>query len=191
MANLGKALKRATKAFVGRMVMKLSTIIVLLLVWGSSGVHGQGDLPDFLPDLCSPGSSVRDRVTSPSPLRPDPILEFHRAVTTLAEGPNHIRLRSLYWPEAADSSIAADMQRWADVLSDGAHQKRSFIFKDVDRLPERAREAWSRTIAGLTSYEASVLCVVRIGNRVQVMFPLRRTGDGLLIVPADRILGDE
>jgi len=171
--------------------MKPLSVTVLLLVLACAGVRGQTDAPEFRSGLLLPGASLRDQATPPIPLRPDPFQEFHRVIMDLAETPDHVRLQSLYWQGADGRSIAVSIQRLENVLSGGTRSRLSLFFKDLERLPEPTRERWSRKIRQLTTYEASVLCLVQVDGHVRVLLPLHRSDDGLLIVPADRIVEND
>jgi hypothetical protein len=134
---------------------------------------------------------LRDRTTPPIPLRPDPVWEFDSVIRDLAEAPDHGRLQSLYCQGADGKSIAASIQRLENVLSEGTKSRLSLFYKDLEKLPAPSREYWSRKIRQLTTYEASVLCFVLVDGHLRVMLPLHRSDEGLLIVPADRMLEND
>ena len=170
-------------------VMKLAIIATLFLALECIALPAQ--TADDFGGALSVTNIQGDEPSLPAPLRPDPIREFHRAFITVAASPSRDGLRSLYSRESDDMSIAADAERMNGLFGDGAKGALSFVFKDLDRLAGRAHMAWSQMIGRLTSQEATVLCLVRTEHGVQVMLPLRLTQDGLRIVPADKLLGNE
>lgn len=169
--------------------MKLAVITGLCLSLGCMALPAQ--TAEGFGGALAVTSSQGDEPSPPALLRPDPIREFHRAFTSIAASPDREGLRSLYSRESDDMSITADAERMNGLFGDGAKGALSFVFKDLDRLAGRAHMAWSQMIGRLTSQEASVLCLVRTEDGVQVMLPLRLTQDGLRIVPADKLLGHE
>jgi hypothetical protein len=170
-------------------VMKLAVITGLCLSLGYMALPAQ--TADDFGGALSVTNIQGDEPSPPAPLRPDPFREFHRAFITVAASPSQDGLRSLYSRESDDMSIAADAERMNGLFGDGAKGALSFVFKDLDRLAGRAHMAWSQMIGRLTSQKASVLCLVRTEHGVQVMLPLQLTQDGLRIVPADKLLGNE
>ena len=117
---------------------------------------------------------------------PQEFVAFTDTLASQVEHPDHVEIDSLFfWGDTEPERRAAEVRRIEQLRTEGQPNRVSFVFKDLDRLPEQAREFWSKKLRQLTTREASVWCVVVIDGHCRLMLPLKRLQNRLLIVPSD------
>lgn len=120
---------------------------------------------------------------------PQEFAEFTEKLTLQVEHPDHTEIDGLFfWGDTDPERRAAEIRRIEKLRTEGQPNRVSFVFKDLDRLPEQAREFWSKKLRQLTTRDASVWCVVVVDGHCRLMLPLKRLQDRLLIVPSDSVV---
>jgi hypothetical protein len=169
--------------------LALQTILRLLVFacassWGDEFAL----LYDPLTDTTS-AVSKETAVETAGPLAPRSKVfsDFRARLQEAVSSGDVVAIQSLYQTNGvAAESLKIELTQWDSMLRNTANPRVGLYFKELSRLPPKAREVWTKIAEGLTKREVTHLVGVSVTpGTVQRILPLILIEDSLWIVPSD------